>query len=375
MAYNPISTAVVKNDQSGVALTLRAGTSDYPLMYNDQMWQIATDGSALYNALGATGSYTQEVINNFLLEHIAAGVVSIEVVSDHTAVASPSTTTLYLETSTSGTTLFTTYTYDGSTWTSAGNITLDLTKYIFSSDALTNGNLVYANGDKSLASVGVTKTDIEALIKDFKGSEQASLPNDPADGTIAKLLQEYREGDGLGSDYVLPVAGANDLGGIQTGFTQDDTNKKYPLLLDENNRAYVQVPWTGMTTLANGGAAGLMSPDEYFWYLYSKTDVVCTTEDAFKNAVLTALNAGDGRNAIAAPLLISTTNCFGISTSSDYRVMATFTKKSNVTGSTAFEARFSVGNYDFVVTYNGTTFTLYHTDYVQGDAVETTFAI
>lgn len=45
----------------------------------------------------------------------------------------------------------------------------------------------------------------------------------------------------LGSQYVLPVATANNLGGIKIGYTQ--SGKNYPVLLDSNNKAYVYVPW------------------------------------------------------------------------------------------------------------------------------------
>lgn len=43
--------------------------------------------------------------------------------------------------------------------------------------------------------------------------------------------------------YVLPVAEDTDLGGIKIGYTQNDKN--YPVQLDANDKAYVNVPWTG----------------------------------------------------------------------------------------------------------------------------------
>ena len=43
------------------------------------------------------------------------------------------------------------------------------------------------------------------------------------------------------TQYVLPVATTVALGGIKIGYTE--TGKNYPLELD-NERAYVNVPWT-----------------------------------------------------------------------------------------------------------------------------------
>lgn len=47
---------------------------------------------------------------------------------------------------------------------------------------------------------------------------------------------------GTGS-YVLPVATDTKLGGVKIGYTQNDKN--YPVQLDANDKAYVNVPWTG----------------------------------------------------------------------------------------------------------------------------------
>ena len=46
---------------------------------------------------------------------------------------------------------------------------------------------------------------------------------------------------GGGSSYILPAATSGALGGVRIGYEQ--TGKNYPVLLDGNNRAYVNVPW------------------------------------------------------------------------------------------------------------------------------------
>lgn len=58
---------------------------------------------------------------------------------------------------------------------------------------------------------------------------------------------------GGGGGYTLPAATDGALGGIKIGFTQ--SGKNYPLLLDSNNKAYVNVPWEG----GSGGSGTVTS--------------------------------------------------------------------------------------------------------------------
>ena len=55
-----------------------------------------------------------------------------------------------------------------------------------------------------------------------------------------------------GGGYTLPVATAGALGGIRIGYSQ--TGKNYPVQLDNNNKAYVNVPWEG-----GGGGGGTVT--------------------------------------------------------------------------------------------------------------------
>lgn len=62
--------------------------------------------------------------------------------------------------------------------------------------------------------------------------------------------------------YTLPLAAANTRGGIKLGFNQ--TNKKYPVKV-ENEKAYVEVPWTDTDTTyknATTTTPGLMSAED-----------------------------------------------------------------------------------------------------------------
>lgn len=49
-----------------------------------------------------------------------------------------------------------------------------------------------------------------------------------------------------GSSYTLPLATDRERGGIQVGYTTDNTNRLYAIELD-NEKAYVNIPWTDTT--------------------------------------------------------------------------------------------------------------------------------
>lgn len=59
---------------------------------------------------------------------------------------------------------------------------------------------------------------------------------------IGKLIEEIVETSIEG----IPAADSNNIGGIKTGYTQN--GKNYPVVLDENKKAYVNVPWTDTDT-------------------------------------------------------------------------------------------------------------------------------
>lgn len=58
---------------------------------------------------------------------------------------------------------------------------------------------------------------------------------------IEELIKESTE-----SDYILPLASDNTLGGIKSGYEQNDKN--YPVQINAQEQAYVSVPWTDNNT-------------------------------------------------------------------------------------------------------------------------------
>lgn len=81
---------------------------------------------------------------------------------------------------------------------------------------------------------------------------------------IGKLIEEIVDASIEG----VPAASNDNIGGIKTGYTQN--GKNYPILLDENKKAYVNVPWTdtdttykvmtGATSTTNGKAGLVPAP-------------------------------------------------------------------------------------------------------------------
>lgn len=67
---------------------------------------------------------------------------------------------------------------------------------------------------------------------------------------IGKLIEEIVDNFADG----VPAASNDNIGGIKTGYTQN--GKNYPIVLDENKKAYVNVPWsdTNTTYVVMGGA-------------------------------------------------------------------------------------------------------------------------
>lgn len=99
-------------------------------------------------------------------------------------------------------------------------------------------------------------TGTKALMDDAQYYE---VPKEaPSDGKVyARKNKTWIETAG---DYELPVASSTVLGGIKTGYTT--SGKNYPVQLDSNNKAYVNVPWTDTNTtysVATTSANGLMS--------------------------------------------------------------------------------------------------------------------
>lgn len=73
--------------------------------------------------------------------------------------------------------------------------------------------------------------------------------------------------------YVLPQATSGALGGIKIGFTTDSANKNYAVVLDNDGKAYVNVPWVS-------GSFGTESTDNVQITLGGTTKTVLTSHQS-----------------------------------------------------------------------------------------------
>lgn len=68
---------------------------------------------------------------------------------------------------------------------------------------------------------------------------------------IEELIKESTE-----SDYELPLASANTRGGIKSGYQQN--GKNYPVQINDQEQAYVSVPWTDNNTTYAAATASVL---------------------------------------------------------------------------------------------------------------------
>lgn len=68
---------------------------------------------------------------------------------------------------------------------------------------------------------------------------------------IEELIKESTE-----SDYKLPLASDNTLGGIKSGYQQN--GKNYPIQINTQEQAYVSVPWTDNNTTYTAATASVL---------------------------------------------------------------------------------------------------------------------
>lgn len=68
---------------------------------------------------------------------------------------------------------------------------------------------------------------------------------------IEELIKESTE-----SDYKLPLASADTRGGIKSGYQQN--GKNYPVQINDQEQAYVSVPWTDNNTTYVAATASVL---------------------------------------------------------------------------------------------------------------------
>ena len=145
----------------------------------------------------------------------------------------------------------------------SGGAAVNLGTYLTSHQSLAE----YAKKADAVGSMEVlqTATDIQFILKSMTGIEVDWPSISAATSTLAGVMKPSDKAklDGIANNannYSLPTASSTTKGGITLGYSQ--SGKNYPVALDSNGKAYVNVPWTDTNTtygLATPSTNGLMS--------------------------------------------------------------------------------------------------------------------
>lgn len=149
-------------------------------------------------------------------------------------------------------------TYDASKWEKLGDFraTVDLAGYAKKNEAMYSASILHNTNDLYLS------------FDDINGDSLAAFNINAATGSTAGVMtsKDKKKLDGIvegANNYSLPTASSTIKGGITLGYSQ--SGKNYPVALDGNGKAYVNVPWTDTNTtysLATSTKDGLMKASD-----------------------------------------------------------------------------------------------------------------
>lgn len=143
--------------------------------------------------------------------------------------------------------------YDASKWEKLGDFrpTVDFANYAKKTDTVKN---------ISFSTYGSTNTRILKIVKADDTIDNVVIPTTSINGYGFMDEPDKRKLDGIANNannYSLPTASSTTKGGITLGYSQN--GKNYPVVLDSNGKAYVNVPWIdtnttyGLATSTNNG--------------------------------------------------------------------------------------------------------------------------
>lgn len=149
-------------------------------------------------------------------------------------------------------------TYDASKWEKLGDFraTVDLAGYAKKSEAI------------GVIDVNESANAVDFEYKDINNRTLGYVSLEKASENVAGVMssEDRKKLDGIANNannYSLPTASSTIKGGITLGYPQ--SGKNYPVALDSNGKAYVNVPWTDTNTtysLATSTKDGLMKASD-----------------------------------------------------------------------------------------------------------------
>jgi hypothetical protein len=131
--------------------------------------------------------------------------------------------------------------YDSTKWEKLGDFraTVDLAGYAKKDEALHGLNVQYAPTSAFIEFKNVNGISIDSFELFSAASERAGLMSGPDKNKLDGIANNA-------NNYSLPTASSTTKGGITLGYSQ--SGKNYPVALDGNGKAYVNVPWTDTNT-------------------------------------------------------------------------------------------------------------------------------
>lgn len=175
-------------------------------------------------------------------------------------------------------------TYDASKWEKLGDFraTVDLANYAKKNEAV------------GIIDVQESANAVDFEYKDINGATLGYFSLEKASEHVAGVMSsaDRNKLNGIANNannYSLPTASSTIKGGITLGYSQN--GKNYPVALDSNGKAYVNVPWTDTNTTYD--LSPYAKTADVNTALSRKVDVVSgkglSTED-FTSALKTKLN-------------------------------------------------------------------------------------
>ena len=184
-------------------------------------------------------------------------------------------------------------TYDASKWEKLGDFhaTVDLANY--------------AKKNEAVGSIEVQESAnaVDFEYKDINGTRLSFFSLERASENVAGVMSsaDRNKLDGIANNannYSLPTASSTIKGGITLGYSQN--GKNYPVALDSNGKAYVNVPWIDTNTtydLATSKTDGLMKASDK-----AKIDSIDTTYakkiELFKDVTVNPTEISDNEEII-----------------------------------------------------------------------------
>lgn len=178
--------------------------------------------------------------------------------------------------------------YDASKWEKLGDFraTVDLADYAKKNKAVSNLRFVSEENQVKFSLLNIDEGEINSIYLEQASKLRAGV----------MTASDKSKLDGIANNannYSLPTASSTIKGGITLGYPQ--SGKNYPVALDSNGKAYVNVPWTDTNTkysLATSTNDGLMSKADKV-----KIDGIDTTY-AKKNEAVGAIDVDESANAV-----------------------------------------------------------------------------